>query len=93
MTVKDVLESEEVKGYIWEYNQVSIVIKGKSYAMQDKYLNRQVESWQPEIDPKYGLGYPYITIFLVNDLRYYWFLVKLQKSRNLELKSEQNVPF
>ena len=56
MTVKDVLECEEVKGYIWEYNQVSIVIKGKSYAMQDKYLNCQVESWQPEIDPKYGLG-------------------------------------
>ena len=73
MTVKDVLESEEVKGYIWEYNQVSIVIKGKSYAMKDEYLNRQVESWRPEIDPKYGLGYPYITIFLVNDLRYYWF--------------------
>ena len=50
VTVKDVLECEEVKGYIWEYNQVSIVIKGKSYAMKDEYLNRQVESWQPEID-------------------------------------------
>ena len=66
MTVKDVLECEEVKGYIWEYNQVSIVIKGKSHAMKDEYLNCQVESWQPEIDPKYGLGYPYITIFIIN---------------------------
>ena len=28
MAVKDVLESEEVKGYIWKYNQVSIAIKG-----------------------------------------------------------------
>lgn len=57
MTVKDVLESEEVKGYIWEYNQVSIVIKGKSYAMKDEYLNRQVESWQPEIEVIHTLQY------------------------------------
>lgn len=71
MTVKDVLESEEVKGYIWEYKQVSIVIKGRSYDMKDKYLNCQVESWMPGIDPDYGLSYPYITIFLVNGLRHY----------------------
>lgn len=71
MTVKDVLESEEVKGYIWEYNQVSVVIKGKSYDMEDKYLNCQVESWMPGIDPDYDLSYPYITIFLVNGLGHY----------------------
>ena len=28
----------------------------------------------PGIDPDYGLSYPYITIFLVNGLRHYWFL-------------------
>lgn len=71
MTVKDVLESEEVKGYTWEYNQVSIVIKGKSHVMKDEYLNRQVESWQPEIVPKYRLNYPHITIFLVSSLTHY----------------------
>ena len=83
MTVKDLLESEEVKENILEYNQIIIIRKCKSHIMKDEYLNRQVESWQPEIDPKYGLDYPYITIFLVNDLRYYWFLVKRQKKTQI----------
>ena len=74
MMVKDVLESEEVKGYIWKYKQVSIVIKGWSYDMKDKYLNCQLESWMPGIGLDYGLSYPYITICVVNGLRHYWFL-------------------
>ena len=85
MTVKDLLESEEVKENICEYNQIIIVHKGKSYAMKDDYLNCQVEGWMPSIDLNYGLGYPHIYIYLVNGLTHSRFLLKSQKSQIFEL--------
>ena len=47
---------KKVKSYIWEYNQVYIVIKGKSYDMKDKYLNCQVEDYRPEYGFDYDTG-------------------------------------
>ena len=85
VTVKDLLESEEVKENICEYNQIIIVHKGKSYAMKDDYLNCQVEGWMPSIDLNYGLGYPHIYIYLVNGLTHSRFLLKSQKSQIFEL--------
>ena len=85
MTVKDLLESEDVKEHIWEYNQIIIVHKGKSYNMKDEYLNCQVEGWMPSIDLNYGLEYPHIYIYLVSDLTHSKFLLKSQKSQIFEL--------
>ena len=85
MTVKDLLENEEVKEHIWEYNQIIIVHKGKSYAMKDDYLNCQVEGWMPSIDPNYGSGYPRIYIYLENGITHSRFLLKSQKSQIFEL--------
>lgn len=85
MTVKDLLESEDVKEHIREYNQIIIIRKGKSHSMKDKYLNCQVEGWMPSIDPNYGLGYPHIYIYLVNGLTQSRFLLKSQKSQIFEL--------
>ena len=84
VTVKDLLESEEVKEHIWEYNQIIIVHKGKSYNMKDEYLNCQIEGWMPSIDPNYGLGYPRIYIYLVNGITHSRFLLKSQKSQIFE---------
>lgn len=91
MTVKDLLESEEVKENICEYNQIIIVHKGKSYAMKDDYLNCQVEGWMPSIDPNYGLGYPHIYIYLENGITHSRFLLKSQKSQIFELNLGNNL--
>ena len=40
--------------------------------MTGLYLAAAIETKDFEKEMN-GLGYPYITIFLVNDLRYYWF--------------------
>lgn len=85
MTVKDLLESEEVKEHILEYNQIIIIRKCKSHIMKDEYLNCQVEGWMPSIDLNYGLGYPRIYIYLENGLTQSRFLLKSQKSQILSL--------
>ena len=89
MTVKDLLESEEVKDRIREYNQIIIVRKGKSYKMKDEYLNCQIEGWMPSIDPNYGLGYPRIYIYLVNGITHSRFLLKTLKSQIFELSKKE----
>ena len=89
MTVKDLLESEEVKDRILEYNQIIIVRKGKSYKMKDEYLNCQIEGWMPSIDPNYGLEYPFIYIYLVNGLTHSRFLLKSLKSQIFELSKKK----
>ena len=89
VTVKDLLESEEVKEHILEYNQIIIVRKGKSYKMKDEYLNCQIEGWMPSIDPNYGLGYPRIYIYLDNGLTHSRFLLKSLKSQIFELSKKE----
>ena len=85
MTVKDLLESEDVKENICEYNQIIIIHKSKSHVMKDEYLNCQVEGWMPSIDLNYGLGYPRIYIYLDNGLTHSRFSLKSQKSQIFEL--------
>ena len=89
MTVKDLLESEEVKDRIRKYNQIIIVRKGKSYKMKDEYLNCQVEGWMPSIDPNYGLWYPFIYIYLNNGITHSRFLLKSLKSQIFELSKKE----
>ena len=89
MTVKDLLESEEVKEHILEYNQIIIVHKGKSCKMKDEYLNCQIEGWMPSIDSNYGLGYPFIYIYLVNSITHSRFLLKSLKSQIFEFSKKE----
>ena len=93
MTVKDLLESEEVKEHILEYNQIIIVHKGKSCKMKDEYLDCQVEGWMPSIDPNYGLGYPFIYIYLVNGITHSRFLLKSLKSQIFELSKKGEINY
>ena len=93
MTVKDLLESEEVKDRIREYNQIIIVRKGKSYKMKDDYLNCQVEGWMPSIDLNYGLGYPFIYIYLDNGITHSRFLLKSLKSQIFELSKKGEINY
>ena len=93
MTVKDLLESEEVKEHILEYNQIIIVRKGKSYKMKDEYLNCQIEGWMPSIDLNYGLEYPFIYIYLDNGLTHSRFLLKSLKSQIFELSKKGEINY
>ena len=93
MTVKDLLESEEVKEHILEYNQIIIVRKGKSYKMKDEYLNCQIEGWMPSIDPNYGLEYPFIYIYLDNGITHSRFLLKSLKSQIFELSKKGEINY
>ena len=60
MTVKDVLELEEVKDVLQDFGEVLIFYGNKVYEMDDRFLNCQVEEWENDFNV-------YINIYLAND--------------------------
>ena len=63
MTVKDVLELEEVKDVLQDFGEVLIFYDNKVYEMDNRFLNCQVEEWENDFNV-------YINIYLANKPKY-----------------------
>ena len=59
MTVKDVLELEEVKDVLQDFGEVLIFYDNKVYEMDNIILNCQVKEWENDFNV-------YINIYLAN---------------------------
>ena len=59
MTVKDVLELEEVKDVLQDFGEVLIFYGNKVYEMDNRFLNCQVKEWENDFNV-------YINIYLAN---------------------------
>ena len=59
MTVKDVLELEEVKDVLQDFGEVLIFYDNKVYEMDNIFLNCQVKEWENDFNV-------YINIYLAN---------------------------